>query len=63
MLMISMISMINMPEIISGNQLPITKQGVEYYMKGTPMKKSPGPGDIVIEMIVSARDYGIDLPK
>ena len=34
-------------------------QEVEYALKGMPKRKSPGPDDIVTEMLVAAGDMGI----
>ena len=48
-----------MPVITTGSISPITYQEVEYSLKGMPMRKSPGPGDIVTEMPVAACDMGI----
>ena len=48
-----------MPVITTGSISPITYQEVEYALKGMPMRKSPGPDDIVTEMLVAAGDMGI----
>ena len=48
-----------MPVITTGSISPITYQEVEYALKGMPMRKSPGPDDIVTEMILAADDMGI----
>ena len=48
-----------MPVITTGSISPITYQEVEYAVKGVPMRKSPGPDDIVTEMHVAAGDMGI----
>ena len=48
-----------MSVITTGSISPITYQEVEYALKGMPMRKSPGPDDIVIEMLVAAGDMGI----
>ena len=48
-----------MPAITTGSISPITYQEVEYALKGMSMKKSPGPDDIVTEMLVAAGDMGI----
>ena len=48
-----------MPVITIGSISPITYQEVEYALKGMPMSKSPGPDDIVTEMLVAAGDMGI----
>ena len=48
-----------MPVITTGSISPITYQEVEYVLKGMPMRKSPGPDDIVTEMLVAAGDMGI----
>ena len=52
----------DMPVITIGSISPITYQEVEYALKGMPMRKSPGPDDIVTEMLVAAGDMGI-VPK
>ena len=53
-----------MPVITKGSISPITYQEVEYALKGMPMRKSPGPDDIVTEMLVATGDMGIaDLTK
>ena len=48
-----------MPVITTGSISPITYQEVERALKGMPMRKSPGPDDIVTEMLVAAGDMGI----
>ena len=48
-----------MPVITKGSISPITYQVVEYASKGMPMRKSPGPDDIVTGMLVAAGDMGI----
>ena len=48
-----------MPVITTGSISPITYPEVEYALKGMPMRKSPGPDDIVTEMLVAAGDMGI----
>ena len=48
-----------MPVFTTGSISPITYQEVEYALKGMPMRKSPGPDDIVTEMLVAAGDMGI----
>ena len=48
-----------MSVITTGSISPITYQEVEYALKGMPMRKSPGPDDIVTEMLVAAGDMGI----
>ena len=48
-----------MSVITTGSISPITYQEGEYALKGMPMKKSPGPDDIVTEMLVAAGDMGI----
>ena len=48
-----------MPVIPVDSIAPITNQEVEYALKGMPMKKSPGPDDIVTEMLVAAGETGI----
>ena len=48
-----------MSVITTGSISPITYQEVEYALKGMPMRKSPGSGDIVTEMRVAASDVGI----
>ena len=48
-----------MPVITTDSISPITYQEVEYALKGMPMRKSPGPDDIVTEMRVAAGDMGI----
>ena len=40
--------------ITTGSISPITYQEVEYALKGMSMMKSPGPDDIVTEMLVAA---------
>ena len=48
-----------MPVITTGSISPITYQEVEYTLKRMPMGKSPGPDDIVTEMLVAAGDMEI----
>ena len=48
-----------MPVITTGSISPITYQEVEYVLKRMPMRKSPGPDDIVTEMLVAAGDMGV----
>ena len=48
-----------MPVIAKGSISPIAYQEVEYALKWMPMRKSPGPDDIVTEMLVDAGDMGI----
>ena len=48
-----------MPVITTGSISPITYQEVEYALKGMPLRKSPGPHNIVTEMLVAAGDMGI----
>ena len=48
-----------MPVITTGSILPITYQEVEYALKGMPMRKSPGPDDIVTEMLVATGGMGL----
>ena len=48
-----------MSVITTGSISPITYQEVECALKGMPMRKSPGPDDIVTEMLVAAGDIGI----
>ena len=48
-----------MPVITTGSISPNTYQEVEYALKGVPMRKSPGPDDIVTEMLQAAGDMGI----
>ena len=48
-----------MPVITTDSISPITYQEFEYALKGMPMRKSPGPDDIVTEMLVAAGDMWI----
>ena len=48
-----------MPVITTGSISPITYQEVEYALKGMPMRRPPGPDNIVAEMLVAAGDMGI----
>ena len=48
-----------MPVITTGSMSPITYQEVAYGLKGMPMRNSPGPDDIVTEMLVASGDMGI----
>ena len=48
-----------MSVITTSSISPITYQEVEYALKGMPMRKSPGPDDIVTEMLVAAGDMSI----
>ena len=48
-----------MPVITTSSISPIIYQEVEYALKVMPMRKSPGPDDIVAEMLVAAGDMGI----
>ena len=49
-----------MPVITTGSISPITYQEVEYDLKWMPMRKSPGPNNMVTEMLVAAGDMEID---
>ena len=48
-----------MPENVAAEESPITQLEFEHALRGMPMKKSPGPDDITIKMLVAAGDIGI----